>query len=75
MVKVCPTQHVSKMVKVAQSGCAIWPDSSSDAAVPGDDEVECACECVGEVTRAEAEAGRDAAGQAAAVEVDADEDA
>ena len=53
-------------------GCAIWPDSSSSAAVADEDEVE----CVGEVTRAEAEAGRDAARQdAAVVDLDAEEDA
>ena len=57
-------------------GCAIWPGSSSGPAGSGpavldEDEVE----CVGEVTRAEAEAGRDAAGQDAAVDLDADEDA
>ena len=43
--------------------------SSSAAPLPDDDEVE----CMGESSRAEAEAARDAAGREAAIELDEEE--
>jgi hypothetical protein len=50
-------------------GCAKEAGSSSAAPLPDDDEVE----CMGESSRAEAEAVHDAAGREAAIELDEEE--